>query len=576
MKAKHLLLTLACLLGMGITPVKAQTSGITGDVEWKYSDNTLTIFGTGEMGNYNMSDNNAPWRAAYSNAIKTVIIEDGVTSIGDFAFYGCTSLASVTIPGSVTLIRYAAFSDCSSLKEITIPESVESIGSSAFYNCTGLTSVDIPESVESIGDFAFYNCTGLTSVDIPGSVESIGEYAFYYCTGLTSVDIPGSVESIGYAAFADCTDLASVTIQEGVTSIGNNAFYGCSSLASVDIPGSVESIGEYAFYYCTGLTSVTIQGSVTSIGERAFAGCTSLEGITVLAQEPPALGDYVFYNVPVTSTILYVPAGSVEAYKEADGWKDFLNILPLTEPDPTWHTITLEVAPGIDLHQLAAGEHPIAEGDYLHLQFLTEDRSLTADDVLFLIDGVETGFKVFGGNNYYSYILNPVTQDHSILIALRQYPVTLPEVEGITFNPGSGTHPAAYGEKFTFTLTLDETIDELSVHVYANGREILPDALRAIALDYTIDQVTGPVTITVTAEKSTVGNMNAASGISVAIDNGQLTIDNLTGKPVDAMVYSVQGKQIATRRVDSSATISLQPGIYFVKAGNKVYKVCIY
>ncbi len=217
----------------------------------------------------------------YCISLTSVTIPDSVTSIGDSAFYGCESLTSVTIPDSVTSIGSCAFYGCASLTSVTIPDSVTSIGGSAFYGCTSLTSVTIPDSVTSIGGSAFYNCKSLTSVTIPGSVTSIGWSAFYGCASLTSVTIPDSVTSIGDYAFYGCTSLTSVTIPDSVTSIGDYAFYGCTSLTSVAIPGSVTSIGWSAFYGCASLTSVTIPDSVTSIGNCAFASCTSLTGIWV-------------------------------------------------------------------------------------------------------------------------------------------------------------------------------------------------------------------------------------------------------------------------------------------------------
>ena len=204
-----------------------------------------------------------------------------VTSIGNTAFSGCTSLTSVTIPNSVTSIEERAFSGCTSLTSVTIPNSVTSIGDYAFYDCSALTSITIPNSVTSIGNTAFSGCTSLTSVTIPNSVTSIGEDAFFWCLSLTSVTIPNSVTSIGEDAFSGCTSLTSVTIPNSVTSIGNHAFYHCSSLKSITIPNSVTSIGKSAFCFCTSLTSVIIPKSVTSIGELAFGGCDALTSIVV-------------------------------------------------------------------------------------------------------------------------------------------------------------------------------------------------------------------------------------------------------------------------------------------------------
>ena len=245
---------------------------------------------------------------------KNTVIPNSVTSIGWYAFKGCTGLTSIEIPNSVTSIGWDAFSGCTGLTSIEIPNSVTSIEGSAFYGCTGLTSVEIPNSVTSIGSHAFRYCTGLTSVVIPNSVTTIGNEAFEDCTGLTSVFIPNSVTSIGYLAFYGCTGLASVVIPSSVTSISGDVFQGCTGLASIHvdpnnttydsrencsaiiekstntlligckntvIPNSVTSIEGGAFYGCTGLTSVEIPNSVTSIGSNAFYGCTGLTSITI-------------------------------------------------------------------------------------------------------------------------------------------------------------------------------------------------------------------------------------------------------------------------------------------------------
>ena len=245
------------------------------------STGTLTISGKRYMKDY-ASSSDTPWYA-YSSSIKKVVINNGVTSVGWHAFEDCTGLTSVTIPNSVTEIRESAFEGCTGLTNITIPNSVTSIGEWAFYGCTGLTSVTIPNSVTSVGEEAFSDCTGLTSITIPNSVTSIENYAFEDCTGLTSVTIPNSVTSIGRGAFYGCTGLTSVTIPNSVTRIGN-------------------SNGNNAFYNCTGLTSMTVE-----------------------ATTPPSC-NYQYnivsdYNIP-----LYVPAGSVDAYKTATVWEEFTNI----------------------------------------------------------------------------------------------------------------------------------------------------------------------------------------------------------------------------------------------------------
>ena len=242
-----------------------------------------------------------------NTALASVRFVDGVTSIGTYAFYGCSGLTDITIPASVTSIESGAFDVCTGLTSITIPNSVTSIGNSAFYGCTRLTSITIPSSVTTIEDQAFLGCSGLTSITIPSSVTSIGTYTFRGCTGLTNITIPASITSIASGVFSGCTGLTSVTIPNSVTSIGNSAFRGCTRLTSVTIPEGVTSIGTQAFYGCTGLTSITIPDSVTSIGQELFYGCTGLTSVTI----PEGVTEIVynaFYNC-TSLTSITIPEG---------------------------------------------------------------------------------------------------------------------------------------------------------------------------------------------------------------------------------------------------------------------------
>ena len=227
-------------------------------------------------------------------------------TIGEFAFYNCTDLSSVTIGNSVETIGESAFYNCTDLSSVTIGNSVKSIGAWAFGSCSSLTSITIPNSVVTIGEDAFSGCADLSSITIGNSVTEIGWYAFQNCSNLTSVvfnakncescecpfpyiktlTIGEEVETIPSFAFEGCTGLTSIEIPNSVKTIGDLAFNFCTGLTSIEIPNSVETIGDYAFQWCTDLSSVTIGNSVTSIGDGVFSACDNLEKMTVEAGNP--------------------------------------------------------------------------------------------------------------------------------------------------------------------------------------------------------------------------------------------------------------------------------------------------
>ncbi|MDE6300182.1 MAG: leucine-rich repeat domain-containing protein, partial [Muribaculaceae bacterium] len=294
--------------------------------------------------------------------VKNGETEYSVTTIGTFAFAGCSGLNSVTVPESVTSIGECAFYSCRFLHSVLIHPTVITIGNDAFKNCVNISKAaypntisnpfdkvdkigsciaydpevtiiedgwvygpnkkviyyapvklqgeySIPESVETICDYAFSDCSGLTSINIPESVTSIGAGAFSDCSGLTSINIPESVTSIGESTFSGCSGLTSIDIPESVTSIGDYAFLGCRGLISIDIPESVTFIGDGTFHSCSSLTSIAIPESVSSIGDYAFDGCSSLTSI-VIPESVTSIGLWAFFycsslisiNIPNTVT----------------------------------------------------------------------------------------------------------------------------------------------------------------------------------------------------------------------------------------------------------------------------------
>ena len=329
-------------------------SSICGDnLTWKLTEEgELIIEGTGAMYNYFTGEERAPWYE-YRESIKSITMKEGITSIGDGAFLECSNVTYINIPEGVTSIGGSAFSYCSSLTSITIPKGVTSIGSDTFYDCSSLVSITIPESVASIGNAAFRGCSSLTAITIPEGVTSIVDNTFALCSNLTSVTLPEGVTSIGNHTFAGCISLTAINIPESVFSIGYGAFSGCSSLTSIIIPDGVTFIRGYAFDGCSGLTDITIPASVTNIDVRTFSGCSSLTAITSKATTPPTIGGSNTFDGVDKSIPVYVPAESVEAYKEAEYWMEFDNILPIKESVES--NITL--VDGVDFEQESAEEY---------------------------------------------------------------------------------------------------------------------------------------------------------------------------------------------------------------------------
>lgn len=289
------------------------SSGKCGDnVSWTLNDdNVLVISGTGNMWDWEdfTGANNSPWYEVREK-VKNVIINPGVTNIGENAFCNCYSLTSITIPDTVTSIEWYAFSDCSSLTSITIPGSVTNIGGQAFLNCSSLESVTIPNSVTCIKQGTFSYCTSLKNVTIPDSVTSIEMSAFHCCRSLTGITIPDKVLYIEGGVFFGCSALATVTIPDSVVSIWESAFEKCSSLESITIPDSVKKIEMDAFSECASLSSITIPGGVTEIGDNAFGGCSSLKTIK-FEGDAPKFGsnawdsNNTFKNVTATACFPY-------------------------------------------------------------------------------------------------------------------------------------------------------------------------------------------------------------------------------------------------------------------------------
>ncbi len=230
-----------------------------------------------------------------------------------------------TVDYIVTTIGEEAFRSCQALTAITLPNSIRSIEEFAFTD-TGLRTISIPNLVTSIKKGTFGDCFNLQTVTFPNSLMSIESYAFSNCTNLETIDLPNSLESIAYGAFSECKELSSVNFGNSLTSIGENAFIECKALVSIDLPDSLISIEEEAFSRCTALKTIVIGESLNQVGSEVFSGCQALTSVIVKQQTPLLLDDTFFFWIDLSAVDLYVPNGSVAAYKATRVWKDFRSV----------------------------------------------------------------------------------------------------------------------------------------------------------------------------------------------------------------------------------------------------------
>ncbi|MBO4288674.1 MAG: leucine-rich repeat protein [Lachnospiraceae bacterium] len=352
------LLMLAVLQKAGTVTAYADIGGSCGgNTTWILGNSgTLTIFGTGTMGNYT-SSNQAPWYE-HREEIKAIVVNEGVTGIGNYAFMDCTALKKVTFPETLNRLGSGVFYNCKALASITIPDGVAGIGSSAFYGCALLETVNIPYGVTTIGNYAFKKCSALKSLTIPYDVTSIGDGAFADCKALKSLEYSGGKEDwkdieIGsgnecltgasrsyYTGSGNCgsgvtwrlgsgkltisgsgdmkdyspgdpapwcgarTNIKTVFIDSGVTGIGYEAFISCTSLTAIVMPDTVKTINRFAFEDCTSLKCIAVPGKVSAIEDGTFRGCTALESVFI-PSGAATVGTSAFYKCSALSKVYY-------------------------------------------------------------------------------------------------------------------------------------------------------------------------------------------------------------------------------------------------------------------------------
>lgn len=287
-------------------------------VNWKFDNGVLTIYGKGPMEDYS-SPERTPWYNQLSIVTK-IVIEDGITHIGNYSFRGCQNAKSVEISDSVTSIGIESFSYCIYLVDLKLPNNLVKIGASAFLSCTHLTDFKIPNSVIEIGGSAFRNCRTLTKIELNNGNIQLGGYAFGECVSLTSVSLPNGIKEISNWLFYNCTALSNITIPNSVNSIGEYAFYYCESLSTVEVPGNVKSVGIFAFGFCKKLTNIKFCDGVENLAGLLFRGCSKLQRVEI-PTSVISIGSNLFELCHKNIAIYGISGSYAETYANVNGYK---------------------------------------------------------------------------------------------------------------------------------------------------------------------------------------------------------------------------------------------------------------
>ena len=525
---KRVALVLLGLIVASSTLVAQQYDFKVGQLYYKITDTTNRKVAVVPENSSYPYYNNAPTGAI---TIPATVANGGntysITSIGEYAFYGCRGLTSITITNSITKIDNGAFCYCKSLTSVNLPSGVDSIGSNNFYS-------------EDKG--VFEGCTSLTSINIPNSVRYIGKNAFSLCSGLTSITIPNSVTKIENGTFKNCTSLASVALGNGVDSIGSNNFYwgdkgafeDCTGLTSITIPNNVRYIGENAFNNCTGLATITIPSSVTSIRHKAFGDCTGLAAVAVGWQTPLQVGQYVFYGVTLNRVKLIVPVGRKGIYRAADVWKRFSPIV-----EPASHTITYNQSAG-GTFKIKKGTQDIASGSSV-----VSGVELTVEatpNIGYQVDSIKVnGIRITG----FSFMVQGNTTVE-VFWGVAEYMVTYNQSVGGTFRLLNGSQEVTTGSDVAYgtVLTVEATPNtsyKLDI-VKVNGTRI-SGVNFTVTSNSTVEVVFGETNkSTVTYSQSVGGTLRVLNGTQVVASGSVVN---------DGTVLTVEATPVPGYRLDS-------------------------
>ncbi len=520
--------------------------GQCGDnLTWGIDGNTLIISGTGDMWDYFPEGygETMPW-GEYKETLTKLEIGTEVTSIGEFAFRGCSGFAgeltipdgvttigggafedcggftgALTIPNSVTYIGSYAFSDCSGFTgALTIPDGVTTINPGAFYACSGFDgALTIPDSVITIEEYAFRGCSGFTGeLTIPDGVTTIQKYAFCECSGFDGgLTIPDGVTTIGERAFSECSGFdGRLTIPDGVTSIGYAAFSGCNGFTGeLTIPDGVASIGGYAFCECSGFTGgLTIPDSVTTIGEHAFRGCSGFTEALTIPDNVTSIGNYAFWDCSGFTGALTIPDGVTTIENGAfAGCSGFTGELTIPDSVTTigdyafWdcsglECLTFQDAPLADMSFLnslpegfvvyypeAAGGWDVTAQEYPHIVWKVKDNIVTGqcgDNLTWTIEG--SVLTISGTGDMWNYSYGNNGEERLVPPWIEDgYIDVLTELNlenGIT---SIGDLAFSAGFNFAGDLVIPDSVTQIGSYAFTDcdvdGELVLPDGLETIS-----------------------------------------------------------------------------------------------
>ena len=565
------------------------TSGSCGEnATWSFADGVLTISGSGAMYDYMGGD--TPWNDYRVKDIRSVVVEEGITHIGNSAFRGFEVAESVSLPNSVTSIGERAFSG-NAMTSVNLPANLESIGNNAFYICTRLSGeLVIPGSVTTIGESAFDKCSNLTSLVISYGVESIGKMAFNECTGLSGeLVIPNSVTYIDDQAFLRCANITGVTLSENLTTISYGAF-SRTGLTNLVIPEGVTTIEAWTFDNIPALVTLSLPSTLESVENNVFTDCAALESITAMGRVPAILSSGVFYGISSNAT-LYVPRGTKAAYEAADGWNTIPNIVEFVNTRLITYMVDGEVYATEEV-EVGAGIEPVAAPEkelYGFVEWNGLPTTMPDEDIVVEAEYEQVAVKITIGAHGSTTYCSQYALDFSEVEGLKAYAAT-----GFNINTGiitmtrvmttvEGTGIFFKATSGTYIVPIIETSGDYSLNMLAGVlnktlvKDVSEDGLYA---NYRYVRPTGETEYMFYRSTATGANVSAGKAylqiplawlgetasktIGVRFEEGELTdIDEVTDANVDeTIVYDLNGRRI----VDVE---SLEKGIYIIN-GKKV------